>query len=59
MGAQKSLCLMNGLESPHASLSDPRWLMREFRPIISVLEGTPTKAFHKKFTVDDLSFLAK
>jgi hypothetical protein len=30
---------MSGFESPHATLSDPRWLMRELRSIVCVLTG--------------------
>ena len=39
VGAQKSLRLMSGLESPHAALSDPRWLVRELGSIVGVLGG--------------------
>ncbi len=28
VSAQKPLCLMHGFKPPHASFSDPRWLMR-------------------------------
>ena len=28
---------MSGFESPHATLSDPRWLRRELRAIVCVL----------------------
>ena len=30
---------MSGFESPHATLSDPRWLMRKLRSIVCVLRG--------------------
>ncbi len=34
---------MSGLESPHATLSDPGWLMRELRSIVSVLTGVVSR----------------
>ena len=34
---------MSGFESPHATLSDPGWLMRELRSIVRVLTGVVSR----------------
>ena len=39
VGVQKPLRLIGGFEPPHATLSDPHWLMRELRSIVRVLTG--------------------
>ena len=39
MGVENPLRLMSGFESPHATLFDPGWLMRELRSIVCVLSG--------------------
>ena len=52
VSAQKPLCLMNRLESPHTALSNSGWLMRELCPVIGVLGGV-VDSFRDEFTVGD------
>ena len=52
VGAQKPLRLMSGLESPHAALSDPRWLVRELGSIVGVLGGV-VDCIRDKFTMSN------